>query len=170
MTVHELARVMCLVSGIFGRPAWDQAKCEERARHVDEAASRYSVDRLLVVAVDVYECDMRDRDAPIYEETRRGRKLVGYDACPMGVRVRDLAERRRLSPRDLYDRGAALLSRRRRGGLGLAGYNPGNPAYVYQVLAIRAAIVGTRPRWLDALTPRTAEIVRRIRAVAELRP
>lgn len=170
MTAAALARLMCLASSIYGRPAWDDAKCAERADLVVEAARRHAVDPLLMLAVDVYECDMQDVDAPIYAGEGKKRRIVGYDACPMGVRVRGVEVRRRLGPRELYDRAAVLLAkaarRHRRGPRHpVAAYNPGNPAYADQVLAIRAALAGrTSPSSL-VITPRTRDIVGRLRGV-----
>ena len=31
MTVFALSKILCLASGIFGRPAWDVAKCDDRS-------------------------------------------------------------------------------------------------------------------------------------------
>lgn len=186
MTVEALAQVMCLVSGIFGRPAWDEPKCLERAGHVLEAARRHAVDPLLMVALEVQECDMRDSDAPIYKVVGGRRRLAGYDACPMGVRIMGVSQRQRHDAASLYELAAARLERWRkwcrRGHPGgrypghlpaghhhVAHYNQGNPRYADQVLAIKDALEGgiARPGRAGDLTPRTREIVKRIhRAIA----
>ncbi len=64
MTVAALAHLLCLASGIFGRPAWDEARCAERAEIIGEAALRHGLSPVLLVAVDVVECDLADVDRP----------------------------------------------------------------------------------------------------------
>lgn len=160
MTVAALARLLCLASGVFGRPAWEEAKCAERAAMIGEAAARYDLDPVILVAVDVVECDLGDRD-------RRGRG--GVDACPMGVHFAGVAERRRYDARALYEEGARRLARGRelcRVGRHhrhsfVAHYNWGSRAYAAQVLAVAGALRGRAPRGLR-LAERTREIVRRL--------
>jgi hypothetical protein len=174
VTPAALAHLLCLASTIYGRPAWNDAKCAEHAAWITEAAARHAVDPLLMAAIEIHECDQDDRDRPIYAVVRGRKKVVGYDRCPMGVRVRGVAESRRLGPRELYERAAALLGRLadkhgNRRGHHVSGYNPGNPTYAAQVLSIRRGLVGRSPRAADAdkLTPRTREILRRLRRVTE---
>jgi hypothetical protein len=180
MTVEALSAVLCLASGVFGRPAWDLDKCDERAAVVLAAAARHGVDPLLMVALDVHECDLRDRDAPVYKKVGGRQRLVGYDACPMGVRIMGVDRRGSYDVADLYELAAVRLERWRdwcgRGHPGgryrarlpvrhhyVAHYNQGNPTYSNQILAIRDALKG---RFGEAesrsdLTSRTDEIVRR---------
>lgn len=180
MTAQALSLAICLASGAFGRQ-WSQELCDERAGQVLASAARHDVDPLLMLALEVYECDMReDVDAKVYKVVRGKRKLAGYDACPMGVRIMDVGRRRALGPADLYEVAASRLGRWRRwcrrghpgGGNTLhhphhhvAHYNQGNPAYSFQVLAVMAAVGGRPPRDVVLLTPRTLEIVRRLRLV-----
>lgn len=188
MTVEALAAVLCLASGIFGRPSWDADKCAERAGVIEAAAARHGVDPLLMVALDVHECELRDVDAPVYKKVRGSEELVGYDACPMGVRIMGVESRRSYDVPALYELAAARLEHWRgwcgRGHPGgrhlgrlprhhhyVAHYNQGNPTYADQVLAIRDAL-GGRPRRAEKmqhLTPRTEEICARIRRAQERR-
>jgi len=166
VTIAALAKLLCLVSGLFGRPAWEDARCLDRADAIMGAAGRHGIDPVLMVAVDVVECDLGDRDAPIREDGR----LVGYDACPMGVRLRGVTRRADYDEAALYELGAARLeaakkrwkARRRRGHF-VAAYNWGNREYAADVLAVAAALRGRRPR-TAGLADRIAEIVRRISA------
>ena len=137
------------------------------------AAERHHVDALLLVAVDAYECDLGDRDAPVYKVVRGRKRLVGYDACPMGMRVLDVGRRRRLGPAELYEMAALDLERstrvfralgyspRRALARAVARRNSGNPAYGTQVFAIVAALGGRRVE-AEGLSLRTREIVRRL--------
>ena len=189
MTVEALAAVLCLASGIFGRPAWDADKCADRAAVVAAAAARHGVDPLLMVALDVHECELRDVDAPVYKTVGGREELVGYDACPMGVRVMGVERRRSYDVPALYELAAARLEHWRdwcgrghpggRARLGhlprhhhhVAHYNQGNPTYANQVLAIRDALGGRlrRAEKMQHLTPRTEEMLRRIRRAQERR-
>jgi hypothetical protein len=184
VTLAELAAVVCLASGIFGRPAWDAQQCEQRAALVLATAERHSVDPVVMVAVDVLECELRDDvDAPFYKVVRGRRRLAGYDACPMGVRVRGVARRRALSAADIYDEAASRLAWWRswcqaghpgrgrepsRSYLGrgrhsyVAHYNWGNPDYAAQVLAVAAALRGRQVRDVRHLSERAVAFVRRI--------
>lgn len=181
MMTESLAAVLCLVSGIFGRPAWNEARCLERAVVVKDVAERHGIDPLLVVALDVYECELRDdRDAPVYKKVGGKKKLVGYDACPMGVRIMGVERRSDYDVPALYELAAARLARWRdwcrKGHPGgkypghlpehhhyVAHYNQGNLIYADQVLAVRAALAGKIARSGESrdLSPRTREIVRR---------
>jgi hypothetical protein len=180
VTAQALSIMICLASGAFGRQ-WPQERCDERASQILVSASRHDVDPVLMLALEAYECDMReDVDARVYRVVRGKKKLAGFDACPMGVRVMDVGRRRRLGPADLYEVAAAKLERWRDwcrsghpgGGNTLrfphhhvAHYNQGNPEYSYQVLAVAAAIGGRPFRDQNRLRARTLEIVRRLRLV-----
>lgn len=178
MTASALAQVLCLVSGIFGRPAWDEAKCAERAEMIGASSRRHGIDPVLMVAHEAWECDMLDRDAPVYRVVSGRKKLVGYDACPMGVRVIGVERRARLGPAELYEMAAARLARWKRwcerghpgkrypghlpaGHHYSAHFNQGNPTYSYQVLAVRDALLRRTPS-PRFLTERALEHVRRI--------
>lgn len=187
MTAPALAAVLCLASSIYGRPAWDEAKCAERAGMILAAAGRHRVDPLLMVAIDMQECDQRDEDAPIYKMVRGKNTLVGYDACPMGVRIMGVARRAALGPAELYEIAAARLARWRRwcraghpggrypghlhaGHHYSAHYNQGNPSYSHQVLARREVLAGKKVGLDDVdLTPRTRETLRRLQLAIERR-
>ncbi len=177
MTTEALAHLLCLASGIFGRPAWSEAKCSERAEMIESAAVRHSVDPILMVALDVWECDLQDRDNPVYEVVRGKKRLVGYDACPMGVRILDVGERSRHGAASLYELAASKLARwsrwhsrsRHSGHHFVAHYNPGNPVYADQVLAIGAMLGGRTVKRGPNLTARTLEILRRLGRVLSRR-
>ena len=184
MTVGALSAILCLASGIFGRPAWDLDKCAERAAVVLAAATRHGVDPLLMVALDVHECELRDKDAPVYKVVGGREFLAGYDACPMGVRVMGVEHRAQYDDAALYELAAARLERWKRwcdrghpgrryrahlpaGHHYVAHYNQGNPTYANQVLAIRDVLRG---RFVQAssrsgLTPRTEDIVQRYQKI-----
>lgn len=173
MTLELLTRMICLASGIFGRPAWDAGKCAEHADYILEASKRYEVDPVLIVAENIVECDMQEKDNPIYKEVRGRTRLVGYDACPMGVRIIGVERREQFAARDLYEAAARKLARwkawcaRKHRGQGhhfVSHYNEGNPVYADQVLAVRATLL-TKPTAKFALVPRIAEIVRRLSKV-----
>jgi hypothetical protein len=175
VTVSLLAQILCLASGIFGRPAWDGDKCAERAMMIQTAAAAHSLDPLLMVAIDVQECDLRDRDNPVYRVVRGRRQLVGYDACPMGVRILGAGERAGYDAAALYELAATRLERwrdwharaRHRGHPFVAHYNPGNPEYAAQVLAFWAALGGRPVKRGGNLTERTVEILRRLGRVLQ---
>jgi len=167
VTLAVLAKMLCLASGIFGRPAWDDARCSEHAGYVMEAADRHGVDPVLMVAVNIFECDMGDKDNPI----RRDGKLVGYDACPMGVRIIGVEHRQKYGPADLYELAAVRMERwkrwcershRGRHHHYIKHYNEGNPAYAPQILAVMAILKLRGARHGELLKDRTIEIVRRL--------
>jgi hypothetical protein len=184
VTAEALSAVLCLASGIFGRPAWDLAKCAERAAVVLAAAARHGVDPLLMVALDVHECELREKDVPVYKVIGEREVLAGYDACPMGVRVMGVDRRALYDDVALYELAASRLEHWKRWcGRGhpggryrahlparhhyVAHYNQGNPTYSNQVLAVLDALRG---RFVQAearpdLTSRTADIVRRYQKI-----
>jgi hypothetical protein len=179
VTLAALSKIICLAWSVYGRPPLDSAECDARARDVLGPAVRHELDPVLLVAVDVQECDLRDDvAAPVYRQVGRRRVLAGHDRCPMGVRVMDA--RREYSRAELYEVAAAKLDRWRRWcaaghpgnkyrGSGrhhfVAHYNPGNPTYEHQVLTFYARLRG-RPvpeERVFYLTPRSREIERRLR-------
>lgn len=166
MTLAILAKMLCLASGIFGRPAWDDAKCTEHARYVMEASDKHGVDPVLMVAIDIVECDMREVDNPV----RRGGRVVGYDACPMGVRILGVQRRRQYKTGDLYELAATRMERWKkwcsRAHAGrhhyVKHYNEGDPVYAAQVLAVAATLKVRGVRHREQLTERTRDIVKRL--------
>ncbi len=173
MTLSVLAKMICLASGVFGRPAWDASKCDEHAAYLMTSAARHEISPVLMVAVNVVECDMREVDNPIYAKVRGKDRLVGYDACPMGVRIKGPENRRRYGSGDLYELAASRMERwkiwcaRRHRGSGhhfISHYNEGNPTYAAQVLGVFASL-RVRSVKKDLLTERTLEIVRRLAKV-----
>jgi hypothetical protein len=190
MTIEALSLTLCLVSGIFGRPAWDTEKCTERAEQILSIATSHNIDPLLMVAVNVQECDMRENvDAMVYQGTGKKRKVIGRDACPMGIRLMGEAAKRKYEPKELYEMAAQKMERWKnwcekghQGQLykGLKGdkhhfiyhYNQGNPIYAAQVLSILATIKGKslNEKYEQDLTPRSKEIIRRLlRSLNDLR-
>lgn len=180
MTATAFAQLMCLVSGIFGRPAWPAEKCEKEAALLLAAANRHDVDPVLMLAIDVQECDMKDgeyrdrhgrlrrADNPVYAKVRGRKKLVAYDSCPMGLRL-PVKDRLRLDNAALYERAARKLAALRamfprQKPHHVARWNPGNPEYAYQVLAFATVLRGKRmsARVASHLADRTVEIVRRL--------
>lgn len=166
MTVPVLAKILCLASGIFGRPAWEPAKCDERAGMIVEVADRYHLDPLLLASIDVVECDLGDRDAVFYESGLR----AGIDACPMGVRLRGKIDREDYPPAVLYEIAAKRLDEARKRCRGrhcrkhfVSLYNWGNRDYASEVLAVAAALRGKRISTIK-LPRRIADIVRKILA------
>ena len=166
MTVSALAKILCLVSGIFGRPAWETAKCDERASMLSEAADGHHLDPLLLVAIDVVECDLGVEDAKFRENGR----VAGIDACPMGVRLRGKINREDYPPAVLYEIAAKRLddARRRCRGRRCRGhfvsmYNWGNRDYAAEVLAVAASLKNKRVS-TKRLPRRIADIVQKILA------
>lgn len=179
MTLAALSKTICLAWLAYGRAPLPESECDERASLILRASARHRVDPVLVLAHDVHECDLRRVDAPIYERVRGKLVVVGYDRCPMGVRIREMGPR----PSDeyLYDLAAKKLARWRRWCLAghpggkyrgprsghhyVAHYNPGNPDYEHQVLAHAAVLRGREvsPANAPHLTGRTWDIVRRMR-------
>ena len=104
MTVEALSLTICLASGIFGRPAWTPDKCDERAAQIMTIAEKHGIDPLLMVAVNIQECDMReDVNALVTVGTGKHKKIVGIDACPMGVRIMGAESRKPHAPEELYE-------------------------------------------------------------------
>ena len=177
MTIQLLSQILCLVSGIFGRSAWDGDKCTERAMMIETASIAHSVDPLLMVAIDVYECDLQDRDNAVYLVVRGKKRLVAYDDCPMGVQILGGDKRDRHDAASLYEIAASKLQKwsewhskaRHRGHHFVAHYNPGNPVYSDQVLAIWAMLGGRTVKRGSNLTERTVEILRRLGRVLQRR-
>lgn len=164
MTAATLAKLVCLAALSLGRPV-EPSECEQRANEIFAAAARHSVDPVLMLGIDAWECDLRqDRDGLVYD---RG-KLVAIDACPMGYRFRDVARRRQISTADLYELAAAKLEddRRRCRTAGhrhdfVSHWNLGNRRYSVQVLALVGALLGKPPKSRVHLTSRARDIVKR---------
>jgi len=169
MTLAMLTRMLCLASGVFGRPAWDDARCEEHAAYIMEAAEEYSLDPVHMVSLEIVECDMQDKDNPVKKLVRGREVVVGFDACPMGVRIMGVEKRAGYDARALYQLAAKRMARwkkwcaRKHKGSHhfLAHYNEGNPLYVDQVLGV-AATLRARPSANYHLSDRISEIVRRL--------
>jgi hypothetical protein len=161
--------MICLASGIFGRPAWDTAKCAEHAGYVMEAADRHNLDPVLLVSINIVECDMQEKDNPVYQTIGNRKKLIGFDACPMGVRILSVERRQRYDARGLYELAGAKLEKWKswcakshgRKHHFMVHYNEGNPVYAAQVLGVFATLK-LRHVKSESLTPRTAEIIRRL--------
>jgi hypothetical protein len=174
MTVEALSLTICLASGIFGRPAWTPEKCTERAGQILSIAERHGLDPLLMVAVNIQECDMReDVSAYVRVGTGSGRRVVAVDACPMGVRFWGARALEPHDPQALYELAAQRMERWKRWCERdhrleehhfISHYNQGNPVYSSQVLGVLAAITHRKLelKHLLAFTDRTREIVRRL--------
>ena len=182
MTAEALSLVICLASGVFGRPAWTPEKCAERAGQLMEIGRRHGIDPLLMVAVNIQECDMReDVNALVTAGEGKHKKVIGIDACPMGVRIIGSDWKKHRAPEELYELAARRMEHwkswcerghhgRKPAGLSLekhhfiAHYNQGNPVYASQVLGFLATITHRKVREKDssAYTERTREIVRRL--------
>jgi hypothetical protein len=168
VTVAALAELVCLAVAAFGRPA-DLATCERRAAEISEVSQKHGVDPILMLAIDAWECDLRqDRDVLIYEGEPGHRRLSAIDACPTGYRFRDIALRRRTSTAEIYELAAMKLEEDRRRCLAarhrhsfIAHWNLGNRSYSLQVLAVAGALRGKPPRAGSKLTSRAADLVRR---------
>ena len=124
-------------------------------------------DPVLMVAIDIVECDMREVDNLV----RRGGRIVGYDACPMGVRIMGVKHRRQYKTGDLYELAATRMERWKKWCARVHGgrhhpyvkhYNEGDPVYAAQVLAVAATLKAQRVRHRDELTERTRDIVKRL--------
>lgn len=182
MTVEALSLTLCLVSGIFGRPAWDQSKCDERAAQLVEIAKRHGLDPRLLVAVNVQECDMREGiNALVTVGEGKHKRVVGVDACPMGVRIMGAEALKPHDPVALYEISAAKMEHWKRWCERghqrnkpeplfstkhhfIAHYNQGDPNYAHQVLGFFAVLTGRLVKKSDEekFTERTKEIVRRL--------
>jgi len=184
VTPEALATLVCVASGALSGSAKTEDDCRERAIEIRAAADHHGVDDVLLLAIDVLECSMRDDvDAPAYRTVDGVRRRVGVDACPMGVRIVGRGVREGLSRADLYDRGASLVARwrdqheRRKCGLlprghhHVAHYNWGNPAYASQVLATVAVLEGRAPRrrHYEASSPRVRGVVCRLARALDVR-
>ena len=179
MTTFALAKILCLASSIFGRPAWEETQCTERAEMILAAAGQHKVDPVLMVAIDLIECDLREVDNPYYKVVRGRKRLAGYDACPMGVRIPGRHNRAKYAPSDLYELSAARMERwlawcsRSHVGQGhhyISHYNQGNPVYAAQVLGVLEALRGHTAK-SNELTDRTRELIRRLaKAFTKERP
>jgi len=165
MTVFALSKILYLASSVVGRPAWNATTCDDRAEMIVAAAERHHLDPLLLVAVDVVECDLGSRDAKFKENGR----VAGIDACPMGVRLRGKIDREDYPPVVLYEIGAKRLDearkrcrgRRCRGNF-VSMYNWGNRDYAAEVLAVASALHRKKVS-TSGLPKRIAEIVRRLK-------
>jgi len=182
MTVEALSLTLCLASGIFGRPAWTPEHCQERAAQITEIAARDNLDPMLFVALNIQECDMRENvEAKFYAPARGSKKPVqmGIDACPMGIRIWWPNGKKPVKPLDalaLYELAGKKMARWKRWceknhkgkAFGphhhfVSHWNEGNLNYATQVLTFRSVLMGRPLKSEDELTPRSKEIVRRLR-------
>jgi len=186
MTVEALSLILCLASGIFGRPAWTPEKCQERAEQISKIAEQNDLDPMWFVAINIQECDMRENVnarffAPVSIASKGKRKKpmqLGIDACPMGIRIWWPNGKRPEKPLDalaLYDLAGRKMARLKRWcdkhlkgkGFGphhhfVSHWNEGNPTYAAQVLAFKLTLMGKPPKSDEELTSRSKEIVRRL--------
>lgn len=59
--------------------------CVERAGEYYIIGIKYDFDPVLLIAIDIYECDLRD---DVYAEfLDKNNKILAIDLCPMGLRV-----------------------------------------------------------------------------------
>jgi hypothetical protein len=148
-------------------------ECRQDAVEISQAASMYQLDPVLLVAINVQECDMRkDVAVPIVAEAGKHKVRLGVDACPMGVRIMGYFDRDIWSPESLYIVSAKRLAHWREWCLAhkkkhdpahvhhhfVAHYNEGNPVYSAQVLAFYATLLGKKAKNEVLLTERTKEI------------
>lgn len=162
----NLSALLCSLKIVFAHGDWTAEECDDRAALLEKLGLHYKLDPLLLVAVNIQECDLREGMGLAW--TRNG--LRGVDACPMGVRVRYPAKVPSVDA--LYEKSAQMLARMRarckaRGHKHhfLYHYNPGNPLYVAQVMAILSALRGDANLTDVGLTSRTLKIVRAIHKV-----
>jgi hypothetical protein len=182
MTVEALSLTLCLASGIFGRPAWTPEKCMERAEQIIKIAAQDDLDPMLFVAINIQECDMRENvDAKFFAPARGKKKPVqlGIDACPMGMRIwwpNGKKPEKQLDALALYELAGKKMARwkrwceknHKRKVFGphhhyVSHWNEGNPTYATQVLSYRTILMGKNIKSNEDLTPRTVEIVKRLR-------
>jgi hypothetical protein len=176
VTIEALSLTLCMASGIFGRPAWTPEKCQERAMQISEIAKQDDLDPLLFVAINIQECDMRESVSAKFFAPAVGRhkpKVLGIDACPMGIRIHWPNSKQPPKLMDalaLYEiagkkmrRWKRWCERHHRGHHFVSHWNEGNETYAAQVLAFRATLAGQPVKNEAQLTDRTIEIVRRLR-------
>jgi len=178
MTLDALALLLCIVKPAFAHPqAWTMEQCQEQAVAIYAVAEAHGLDPVLLVAVNVQECDLRTHvHRPIWMGVGKHRKQVGVDACPMGIRLYGHPfDDARWTDAALYERAATKMVRWQRwcaakhsGHHWLSHYNEGNHVYAAQVLAFVAALRGHEPSG-ESLTARTLEIVRRLLRVTKVK-
>ena len=174
MTVDALALLLCSMKVMFSHPqTWNIEQCREKAVQIKAAAEKYGIEEKFIVADFAQECDLVDNVArPIYKtvilRNKPKRVIIGYDYCPMGIRVYD-PELNRVKWTDsrLFETSAQKMDHWRRwcarnhtGHHWISHYNEGNPHYAESVLAIRGSLDGKEPK--VKLVERTAEIVKRM--------
>ena len=172
MTIEALTMTICLASSIFGRGQMAQTECKAMAENMTMAAKIADVSPALILAVNIQECDLRERvDAPIWKGEGKKRKMVGVDACPMGVRILGITDSTKLAVERMYTLAGekmAIMKRwcekKHKGSHHhfISHYNQGNPTYATQVLGFMAVVQGKPVSGENSLTKRSQEIIRRL--------
>ena len=172
MTIEALALTICLASSVFGRGKMAETECKAMAENVTMAAKIADVSPVLILAVNIQECDLRERvDAPIWKGEGKKRKMVGVDACPMGVRILGITDSTKLVVERLYNLAGEKMSvmkkwceRNHKGAHHhfISHYNQGNPTYAAQILGFMAVLQGRPVPDESSLTARSKEIIRRL--------
>jgi hypothetical protein len=175
MSLEGLSMVLCLASGIFGRPAWSTEMCEARASQILKISQENDLDPLLLVAVNIHECDMRENVRVRFYSSASGgvkKKTMGVDSCPMGIRSwwqNGKSPKTNLTPVELYELAGKKMARvkklcqaKRHKHHYISHWNYGNRTYSVQILGIRAALEGKSTILQTQLTPRSKEIIKRL--------
>jgi hypothetical protein len=168
MTLETLAQLICLTTAIFGRGSPSPSLCERSSSAILAATSETQIDPLLVVAVNIQECDLR--------EDVVARWSGGVDACPMGLRIRGKFSREEWPIERIYREAVRKMVRDRqrckdlhhRGHHFIKHWNNGNPVYANQVLATYRYLSGKKVS-TSGLVPRTLEILRRMGIKVKIR-
>jgi hypothetical protein len=173
-----LSVLLCSIKVVFapGHP-WPVEECDHQAALIMQAAAQAEVKPLLITALYIQECDLRDNVVlPIYRTVGRRKVQIGVDACPLGVRLMGPFDRARWTQDRLFKEAARRLTlfqdsckRHHCRHDFVTHYNPGNPLYAAQVRTLERALAGRPPKDGTLLTPRTQETVRRLLRVTARR-
>ena len=174
MTIEALALLICSANVTFSHgQKLSDAECKRQAEEIQVAATTHNIDERLMVAENVWECDLRVGIArPIWKAVGKKRVQIGVDYCPMGLRIYGPMNRAKWTEAAIYMEAARRMAkwkswcdRKHKGAHHfIAHYNEGNPVYQFQILAIRRALAGKELRRGEEqfLTDRALEIVRRL--------
>lgn len=109
MSVSTLAALLCAIKVLISPGQWDANTCVDHAKEYIEVSNKYSIDPLVLVSINIYECDMEDYRDVIYSSSKG---IIARDICPTGLRIKKHLYQTRggYSFHEVLDKSAKLLA------------------------------------------------------------
>lgn len=177
MSVSTLAALLCAIKVLISPGQWDANTCVDHAQEYIEVSNKYNIDPLVLVSINIYECDMDDYKDVVYSNSKG---IYARDICPTGLRIKKHLYQTRggYTMYEVLDKSAKLLSSYKqyhnkhcsnKSHSYLQHYNTGFKAhdnnYDNQVLEIYTALRSGKSTLSNKVNPRAREIAHNIRRI-----